>query len=410
MSRPRTQLSSAEARRLAISAQGLGRPHPECAKKSDITKTVARLGLLQIDSVNILIRAHYMPLFSRLGAYDVADLERAAYVGKRRQFFEYWAHEASLVPVALQPNFRWRMDDARDGVGTYTGLAKFGRENQRAIAEVLAEIRDRGPLAASQINGSTTATSKNSGWWGWSDAKRAVEWLFWSGHLTTARRDVAGFTRIYDLPERVLHADVVSAPTPDRATAQRALLRHASRALGLATAGDLRDYFRLPAADTPTRIAELVEAGGLIPVSVEGWQQQAYFDPEARIPRRVEATALLSPFDPLVWRRERAERLFNFHYRIEIYTPAAKRQFGYYCLPFVFGDRIAGRLDLKADRAARILRVEAAHVEANVDVGEATAAMAGELQRMARWLGLQGIKVARRGNAAAQLTRSCRIL
>ncbi len=401
----RTQLSAAEARRLAISAQGLGRPHPERAGNSDIIRTVSSLGLLQIDSVNVLVRAHYMPLFSRIGAYDVAALERAAYRGQRRRFFEYWAHEASLVPVALHPNFRWRMDDARNGIGTYSGIANFGRENPRAIADVLAEIRDRGALAASDIQGSTGG---KSGWWGWSDAKRAVEWLFWSGAVTTARREVAGFTRVYDLPERVLHADIVNAPTPDRAAAQRALIRHASQALGVATSGDLRDYFRLPAADTPARIAELVEAGELIPVAVEGWKQQAYLAPHARIPRAVNATALLSPFDPLVWRRERAERLFDFHYRIEIYTPAEKRQYGYYCLPFLFGDTIAGRLDLKADRAAQTLRIEAAHLEPGQDAGQACAAMATELRRMAQWLGLAGIKISRKGSAASELNRCCR--
>ena len=405
MSRPRTQLSAAEARRLAISAQGFGQPHPDRVRKTDIARTVARLGLLQIDSVNVLVRAHYMPLFSRLGAYAIADLERAAYRGKRRQFFEYWAHEASLVPVAMHPNFRWRMDDARNGIGTYSGIAKFGRDNAHAIANVLAEIRDRGALAASELNGSTGG---KAGWWGWSDAKRAVEWLFWSGAVTTARREVAGFTRIYDLPERVLHGDIVSAPTPNRAAAQRALIRHAARALGVATSGDLRDYFRLPAAETPQRIAELVEAGALLPVAVEGWTQPAYLDPTARIPRAIAATALLSPFDPLVWRRERAERLFDFHYRIEIYTPAAKRQYGYYCLPFLLGDSIAGRLDLKADRSARLLRVEAAHIEPGVDAGRACAAMATELQRMAQWLGLDGIKVSRRGAASAELSRCCR--
>ena len=411
--RQRRALSAAEARRLAIAATGLGRPHPLAPAAGDIARAVARLGLLQIDSVNVLVRAHYMPLFSRLGAYDVAELDRASYRGKRRRFFEYWAHEASLIPVSLHPNFRWRMADARDGRGIYTGIARYGRENPDAINNVLAEIRDRGALAASELtgNGASSRSSSGggtSGWWGWSDAKRAVEWLFWSGAVTTARRETAGFARVYDLPERVLHADIVNAPTPDRAPAQRQLLLHASRALGVATAGDLRDYFRLPAAETPARIAELVASGDLLAIDVEGWTRPAYLDPLAQIPKQVAANALLSPFDPLVWRRERAERLFDFHYRIEIYTPQHKRQFGYYCLPFLFGDRIAGRLDLKADRAARTLRVEAAHVEPGVDAGAAAQAMASELARMTAWLGLDAVKVSRRGNAAAILSACCK--
>ncbi len=406
MSRIRTTLSAAEARRLAIAAQGLGRTHPERAGRGDIARTVERLGLLQIDSVNVLVRAHYMPLFSRLGAYDAGDLDRLAYRGARRKFFEYWAHEASLVPVGLHANFRWRMDDARDGRGTYSAIAAFGRENKAAIARVLAEIRDRGALAASELSGSTGG---KAGWWGWSDAKRAVEWLFWSGALTTARRETAGFTRIYDLPERVLHGDVVNAPTPARDAAQRALLLHAVRALGVATAGDLRDYYRLPAKETPARILELVENGDLVPVTVEGWGKPAYLDARARIPRQVSATALLSPFDPLIWRRERAERLFDFHYRIEIYTPAHKRQFGYYCLPVLVGDRIVGRFDLKADRRDGVLRVEAAHAEAGVDLDSSCQSVARELVRMAGWLGLgEGIMVNKRGGAAGHLRRMCR--
>jgi hypothetical protein len=405
MARARTSLSAAEARRLAIAAQGLGQPHPDRASPRDIVRTVDRLGLLQIDSVNVLVRAHYMPLFSRLGVYDVTDLDRAAYRGTRRRFFEYWAHEASLVPVAMHPNFRWRMADARDGVGTYSAIAAFGRDNKVAIADILAEIRDRGALAASELS---CSTGGKKGWWGWSDAKRAVEWLFWSGELTTARRETAGFTRIYDLPERVLHADVVNAPTPSRADAQRDLIKHAARALGVATSGDLRDYFRLPARDMPLRMAELVESGELLPVTVEGWDRPAYLDPRARIPRHVAATALLSPFDPLIWRRERAERVFDFHYRIEIYTPEHKRRFGYYCLPVLHGDRIVGRFDLKADRKQATLRVEAAHPEAGVDLDAACIGVAEELRRMARWLSLETITVNRKGAAANHLRRLCR--
>lgn len=396
----RERLSAGEARRLAIAAQGLATPRPSAASLRDIRRTIARQGLLQIDSVNVLVRAHYMPLFSRLGAYDARLLDTEAYKGKRRRLFEYWAHEASLVPVEMHPLFRWRMEEAARGEGIYKELTRFAREKRAFVDGVLRQIRDRGALAASEIEGGGASTT---GWWGWSEGKIAIEYLFWAGLVTTARREDAGFTRIYDLPERVLHGDVLAAPTPSAEDAQRELLRHAAAALGVATEADLRDYFRLPVAGCKARIAELVEEGALVPVSVEGWKPQAYLDASARIPRGIEASALLSPFDPLVWERSRAHRLFDFHYRIEIYTPAEKRQYGYYCLPFLHGDRIAGRLDLKADRAEGLLRVESAHGEGHIDKAKTAAAMANELRRMSAWLGLADVAVSRKGELAGAL-------
>ena len=244
---------------------------------------------------------------------------------------------------------------------------------------------------------------KGPGWWNWSDAKTAIEWLFWAGKVTTLRRETAGFARIYDLPERALPADVLALPTPSPDAAQRALLLHAAGALGVATETDLREYFRLPVAAARARLAELEEAGDLVRLSVQGWDKPAFMRPGAKIPRTVAAAAFLSPFDPLISERGRAERLFDFHYRIEIYTPAHKRQYGYYCLPLLLDDKIVGRFDLKADRAAGVLRVEAAHVEGHANVGEAAEAARGELARMAAWLGLERVLIVGRGELARAL-------
>ena len=265
---------------------------------------------------------------------------------------------------------------------------------------MFGEIAARGALAASDFDGGKGQGS----WWGWSEAKHALEWLFWTGRITTAERR-ASFERVYDLPERVLPGAVLSLPTPTAEEAQRELLRISARALGVATAADLRDYFRLPAEDMKPRIAELVEAGDLLPVRVEGWSQQAWLDPAAKRPRRIEARALLSPFDPLVWERSRAERLFGFHYRIEIYTPAERRVHGYYVLPFLLGEAIVARVDLKADRQAGVLRVMAAHRELHAPAHTAEA-LAEELALMAGWLGLQRIEVVPAGDLAKDLAEA----
>ena len=395
------RIGAAAARRIALAAQGLGErrgTHPALERRH-LKRFLSRNGLLQIDSVNVLVRAHYMPLFSRFGPYPLGLIDDNAR-GKKRAMFEYWAHEASLLPVELHPLMRWREERAERGERVYGGLAKFAAERAGFVEQVFGEIAARGALAASDFDGGKGQGS----WWGWSEAKHALEWLFWTGRITTAERR-ASFERVYDLPERVLPGAVLSLPTPTAEEAQRELLRISARALGVATAADLRDYFRLPAEDMKPRIAELVEAGDLLPVRVEGWSQQAWLDPAAKRPRRIEARALLSPFDPLVWERSRAERLFGFHYRIEIYTPAERRVHGYYVLPFLLGEAIVARVDLKADRQAGVLRVMAAHRELHAPAHTAEA-LAEELALMAGWLGLQRIEVVPAGDLAKDLAEA----
>ena len=392
------RLSPTEARRIAIAAQGLTLPRPKAAPgRPHLKKVFDRVGLIQIDSVNVLARSHYLPVFARLGAYSRTLLEEAAW-GKRRFLFEYWGHEASLIPVGRQPLFRWRMEDARAGVGQWSGVAKFGREHQPFIRKVLAEVEKRGPVSAGDLEEGGKA---KGGWWGWSEGKRALEWLFWSGLITTRTR--RGFERLYDIPERVLPRAVLDTPTPSRADAQRELIRIAAKAMGVATETDLRDYFRMGVSDARERVAELVEAGELTPVEVKGWGKTAYLAPGAKAPRKVRTSALLSPFDSLVWRRERAELLFGFRYRIEIYVPAEKRTHGYYVLPWLLNDRIAARLDLKADRAGKRLLVQSAHLEDHADPGDVAGPLAADLQAMSDWLDLGEVEIRGRGRLAAAL-------
>jgi uncharacterized protein YcaQ len=389
------RLTIGQARRIVLAAQGFRERRPERPGRRHLDRLFARLGLVQIDSVNVLARAHYVPLYSRFGAYDPDLLDGAAY-GKRRSLFEYWGHEASLLRLDLHPLLRWRMERAGRGEGIYGGLARFAAERRPFIDGVLGEVAARGPLTAREL--SEGGRGKGS-WWGWSDGKRALEWLFWSGRVTTAYR--RGFERVYDLTERVLPDAVLSAPPVGTEDAQRALVLIAARALGVATERDLRDYFRLGPEDARARIAELVHGRDLLPVAVEGWTGLAYLDPAARLPRRIEARAMVSPFDPLVWERSRTERLFGVRYRIEIYTPAEKREFGYYVLPFLLGDRIVARLDLKADRGAGRLLVQAVHLEPWALPDEAIPAIGEEMRSIAAWLGLDDIVVTARSGPAA---------
>ncbi len=393
-------LSLAEARRIAIAAQGFdGTRSTEPASRTDLRRLVDRLGVLQIDSVNVLTRAHTLPAFSRLGHYDRGDLDTLTYNGRRRALFEYWGHAASLLPVALYPLLRWRMDRAAQGVGIYRSLATFGRERRTLIDGIRREIADRGPLAAQEL---TQKEKGSGGWWGWSESKAALEWLFWAGIVTTETRR-ATFERVYDLTERVLPAAVLDAPMPDAASAQRALIERSARALGIASELCLRDYYRLTGAEARPAIADLIDAGTLRPVTVEGWDRPAYLHTGARTPRSLDARALLAPFDPLIWQRARTESLFGARIRLELYTPEAKRTHGYYVLPFLLGDRIAARVDLKADRAASTLRVLAAHAESGVPIASFAEPLAAELRLMAQWLGLERTTVARRGDASAAL-------
>jgi uncharacterized protein YcaQ len=402
-------ISLGAARRIALSAQAFGRPRPGPAPPDarQIAALIRRLGLLQLDSVNVFCRAHYMPIFSRLGPYDTTILDRMAAHGpgrrRDRRLIEYWGHEASLIPVESQPLFRWRMLRVQELWGSMIDLA---RDRPELVADTLELVAEQGPVRAS-ATGIPRPEPRPGHMWNWHDGKRALEHLFFTGRVTAAAR--VNFERLYDLTERVLPPSVLAAPTPTEAEAQRQLLRISARALGVATEPDLGDYFRLPRADSKAQVAELVAAGELIPAKVEGWDAPAYLWHETSIPRNVHARALLSPFDPLVWFRQRAERLFQFVYRIEIYTPAPKRVYGYYVLPFLLGDSLVARVDLKADRQAGVLRVQSAHAEPGVDLEYVATELAAELELARGWLGLEsGISVARRGGLSGALVQAVR--
>lgn len=385
---------------MALAAQGLGVPKPARVTKRHLLATIQRLGLLQIDSVNVLVRAHYFPPFSRIGPYPTEWLDDLAY--RKRRLFEYWGHAASLIPVDLFSSFRWRMERAKKGIGVYRGWVNFAKNNAGLIQEVLEQIRQHGPAGAGDVEKAIKQEqlAKKAGWWEWSDSKTALEWLFWSGQVTTSTR--RNFERVYDLTERV-YPHFYNGDIPDLAIAQRELVATAARALGVATENDLSDYFRLKINETRPRIRELVEAGELLEVKVESWRQPAYLSSSARIPHSLEAGTFLSPFDPLLWERKRTERLFGFRYRIEIYTPAAQRQHGYYVLPFLFGQNFVARLDLKADRTNNVLRVVGAFAEPQTKPKNFVHAVAAELQSMAAWLGLEKIAISKNGDLAPML-------
>jgi uncharacterized protein len=409
MPRP-AALTQREARWLALSAQGLDaprRPRTRPAGTNQLRRVMEQLGTIQVDAVNVVQRTQFLVPFSRIGAYDPAGLRRMSEPGGA--WFEYWGHAASLMPIELQPLLRWRMAFRRGD--TPWGAAWFARrkawrdEHADYIAAVLAEITERGPLAASQLSDPRRRAGE---WWERrSSGRLALEWLFGAGDLAAWRS--SGFERIYDLTERVIPAAVLDIPTPPEEDAQRALLALAARCLGVATAGDLGDYFWVRPAVAKLRVAELVEEGRLVPVSVEGWGRPAYTLPGARPrrPRREHAT-LLSPFDSLIWTRDRTERLFSFHYRIEIYVPEHLRKHGYYVLPLLLGDELVGRVALKSDRRARVLRVEGAYAEPTADRAAVAEAAAAELAALGAWLGLEGTVVARRGDLAGALARAGR--
>ncbi len=369
------------ARRIALAAQGFGTQRPEKPGPAHLRRTIERLNLHQIDSVNVLARAHYLPAFSRLGAYDRSDLDRLAWGPKRqRRLFEYWAHEASLLPFDLHPLLRWRMAKADRGEAGWGRMRIYATERRGEAMALLDRIRAEGPLAASDFE----SHKGQSGWWEWSDTKRALEWLFWAGHITTATRR-GSFERVYDFPERVIPMDVLARPTPTDAEAHRGLIERAAAALGIATDTELRDYFRQSPDEARPAIQALAEDGVLIPVEVPGWRH-AWLHRDARRPRKIDGRALLAPFDPLIWERGRTERLFGFRYRIEIYVPADKRQHGYYVLPFLLGDRLVARVDLKADRQAKRLILQSVHLEPGAPE-HTPEALRLELYGMERWLG-----------------------
>jgi uncharacterized protein YcaQ len=396
------KLSLARARRIALTAQGFGRPRPARAPSvNQIAAVVSRLGVLQLDSVNIFCRSHYMPVFSRLGAYDRSRLDRIAGHGPGnfdRRLVEYWAHEASLIPVELHPLFRWRMADA--DAEAWGSIARIARDRPELVAETLELVAERGPIRA-RDTGAVRPPPRAGHMWNWHEGKVALEHLFFTGQVAAARR--VNFERLYDTVDRVLPAEIRDRPTPTVPDAQRQLVRIAAQALGVATEPDLGDYFRLPRAASKARVGELVAAGELIAVEVEGWTAAAYLWPAARQPRRLDARALLSPFDSLIWFRQRTERLFDFRYRIEIYTPPAKRVHGYYVLPFLLGDTLVARVDLKSDRQRGALLVRGAFAQTGVDPVYVAAELAIDLRLAASWLGLERVEIGQRGDLAGEL-------
>ncbi|WP_318247144.1 winged helix-turn-helix domain-containing protein [Microbacterium gallinarum] len=397
----KSTLSAAEARRIALAAQGFARPLPAVAGTRQLNLALARMATLQIDSVNVFARSHYMPLFSRLGPYDPAALDRLLFA-RRPPYVEYWAHVAAFIPAADWSLFRFRMEDLRAKYGTKAD--GWFQTHRQTVDWVRAELVDRGPLRPAQIE-RDAPTGARGQWWDWDDVKNALEYLFMFGEVAIAGR--RGFERRYGLAADVIPADVLAAPVP-RDDAIRELVRRAAAAYGVATAADLADYWRI--ADRPAilgAIADLTDTGELLPVTVEGWTTagrpaKAWVHRDAALPRRGDATALLTPFDPVVWFRDRAERLFGFEYRIEIYTPAPKRRYGYYSLPLLVGDDLVGRIDLKADRAASTLRVQSAWWEHGRPT-DAAARVADELRAAARWQSLEHISISRWGDAVDDL-------
>ena len=391
-------LSGAEARRLHLAAQGFADPLPNGkVTKRHLHRVIARTGVLQLDSVNIVSRPQYVVLYSRLGPYDRRLLETIAYTD--RDWFEYWAHEASLIPVERYPLFASRMEWLRKGIHIHrrnptwdSWLAEYLKKNRPFMNAILAEIAERGALSAGQITDG--GKSQKGVMWGWSRGKMAVEALFRGGEVAALRR-LPSFERVYDLPERVIRRSLLEAPVPDHEEAEMQLVEIAARSLGIATARDIADYYRTKPADAQRRADELVERGLLERVTVDGWKQPAYILAGARIPKSIDRTALLTPFDPLVWDRKRALRTFGFDYKIEIYVPAPKRVYGYYVLPFLRGERIVARVDVKADRKASTLHVLGAWPEPHTTRDD-IAALDTELRRFAGFLGLERVELARK--------------
>jgi uncharacterized protein len=396
----REELSKAEARRIALAAQGFGVPKLQRpVTMRDLQAVTSRLGQFQIDSINIVTRAQFMPMFSRLGPYDQALLEHAAYQPPRR-LFEYWGHAASLIDVSLQPLLRFRMQPGFRDV--WAGVERVAQQNADLIPFVRNEVAARGPISARDLEVVEQRDRSNWGW-NWSRVKTVLEWLFYVGDITSAYRN-SQFERVYDLPERVIPPSVLALPTPTPQESVTGLVRCAARALGIASESCLRDYFRTRLDMTRRAIADLVESGELIPVRIGGSGSRPwYLWHRARVPRRIGARALLSPFDSMIFERARLERLFDFVYRIEIYVPEAKRVHGYYVYPFLLDEDFVARVDLKADRTRGVLRVNAAWIEPGHDPFDVAGELASELKIMAEWLGLQAVEITSRGDLSAAL-------
>ena len=382
-------LSIADARRIALAAQGFDTARPQTkATQRHVDALISRLGVIQIDSVNVLVRSQELPLFARLGNHDRRAIPKAT---EQQKLFEYWGHEAAHLPVDLHPLFRWKMDAARTGKVTHWGLTSFYEENKAFVKRILKHVEKNGSTTSRELS---TRTEKKGTWWDWDEAKVALEYLFLTGELMSRGRG-SDFARIYDTTERVLPQRIIDAPTPSEHEARKQLLVRSAVAQGVATASDLADYYRQKLATVKPLIAELVEEGELRDVAVDGRTEKAFVYRNAKLPKQLHATALLSPFDSLVWCRPRNERLFDFHYRIEIYTPKEKRKFGYYVLPFMMNGEMVGRVDLKADRAKGILQAHSVHTEKGVKRSVINEALNAELAAMATWLGLEQVQIGR---------------
>ncbi len=401
MSATTRRLNLDQARRIALAAQGFAEPRPTGAvDRRHGRRMFDRTGVVQIDSVNVLCRTQELVLFARLGQHRRDLLPSMTDAG---DVFEYWAHEASHVPVALHPFLRWRMDDAAEGRGTWKRVAQIRNDEPALVAQVLDQVRDRTctiGMIEEGVHGQRQ--QRLGGMWGWNTTKLAAEYLFWGGRVTARRGP--NFERWYDLPERALAPDVLALPAPSPAEAKKELLMVGARSHGVGTAADLVDYFRLNGPECRPLLAELVDEGRLLAAAVDGWDRPAYLHPDARRPHRVTGRALLSPFDPVVWNRDRAERLWGFRYRIEIYVPKEKRVHGYYVLPFLLDGDLVARVDLKADRQVGLLRVQAVHGEDGIDVDRVCGELAAELRELARFLGLEdGVVVEPKGDLASVL-------
>jgi uncharacterized protein YcaQ len=407
-------LTAAAARRIALAAQGFAEPRPSGPPtRRHLQRVLDRVQVLQLDSVNVAVRAHYMPMFSRLGPYQPSLVDDAAWAHSLRRprlLVEYWAHMASLMPVADWPLLRWRMAAYAKRWWNHPA-EKLAEKSPGLMDDLLAAVKELGPVSAGRLEDELGDTSPrkaraHGGWWNRSDVKHTCEYLFASGQLTTGAR--VGFERRYDLPERVLPPEVLAAPPVSEEEAARTLMLRAAVAHGIGTEPDLRDYYRLKPDRSRPAVAELVDAGLLEQVEVEGWRQPAYRHPEARLPRKITGRALLCPFDPLIWERDRTERMFNFRYRIEIYVPEAKRIYGYYVFPFLLDGDLVARVDLKADRAFGTLRVQAAFAEPGANIPRVASELAAELRTMATWLELDSITVTPRGDLAKPLAAAVR--
>lgn len=414
-------LSLLEARRLAVASQGFG-TRPPLPSLAHLRKLAARLHAFQIDSVNVLVRAHYVPAFARLGSYPMASLDLLAY--RKRELFEYWGHEACLLPVSLYPLVRHRMHKHTERTQEY-----MRSERGSYMASVYTEVAERGPISAAELS---NTGKRSGGWWGWwgsGNGKATLEHLYDSGLVAIAGR--RGFERLYDLTGRIIPQAALDAPVPPREEAMKQLICLAAKAYGVGTFGDITGYFhidgwrdRTPPGPLWTRpegpdgrratpiakrlVSELVEEGRLLPARVAGWKEQAYLHPRACVPRTVDARALVTPFDSLVWERSRMERLFGMRYTIEMYVPPPQRVYGYYVCPFLLGDTLVARCDLKSDRARKVLMVQSAFLEPGQDARRVVADLAGELRHMQAWLELDRIEVSERGDLAAMLRRSMR--